>query len=400
MAHPPEKQHLIIFQGAYLNWVSAAGVQAGLEESELSQMRLNLMQHARPADLLQRMSSFPRPAPSIANPFSFMRRSSMRQQPAAPLGALRLSMPAGRLLTAWSAGGLSMLLAPRALETNCRQRAGRARLYCINKSCASTARTASLHDTGWGLLAGDLQAHTRRSASRDRDPSPTRGQFSAGWVPRHSMMSISPQSADQLATHSTGQPSGILKRRSVSADTHNFRCMVPDAQGAASPAGASKPPMISRWRSLPRHGDAAPQEAKASDAARRLSRSDARSQSAPGAAEPSLSGLTRFESLDFDSIVPGSLTDEGQATATPAMGQATLEEGLDVSGPATPSRSTEACSGGNGHRSCASSEEQTGPGTDPTQPGACTDTVDGIGSSSAPSAPSLASVDTPSARQA
>ena len=75
-------------------------MQAGLEESELSSMRLNLMEKALPSDLLSRMSTAqPAPKHMSINPLKFMRRSSMKassnlhpQRQSAPPGALLLTL--------------------------------------------------------------------------------------------------------------------------------------------------------------------------------------------------------------------------------------------------------------------------------------------------------------------
>ena len=75
------------------------GSQAGIEESELAQMRLNLMQHARTTDLLHRMSSFPTRGTGLHNAFGLIKRSSMRPKPSVlaneNLRPSRQTMPAG-----------------------------------------------------------------------------------------------------------------------------------------------------------------------------------------------------------------------------------------------------------------------------------------------------------------
>ncbi|KAK9790970.1 hypothetical protein WJX73_008106 [Symbiochloris irregularis] len=267
---------------------------AGIEEGELAHMRLNLMQHARPTDLLSRMSSFPSRGTGIHNAFGLIKRSSMRPRQsgmADPLRPSRQTMPAGDLH-------------------------------------AHLRRTSSV----------ERPSHQQAGPTSERDPSPTRGQFSSGWIPRVSTISSrssqpsQPSDRENSSGANPGPPQ--FRRRSVSvndADMHGYHApgltpstslnrnsaiprwmlalgrassgpsgSVPDSGSKAEHATADGAPMegITTRDSAPERRRTSEFERRSTSLQKRRSVSIAEEPSSP----PKLSGLTRFESLDFDKI--------------------------------------------------------------------------------------------------
>lgn len=150
-------------------------------------------------------------------------------------------------------------------------------------------------------LTGEIRRHLDRMPSRQRDPSPTRGQFSSGWVPRASMAPASNITADSMLQ----RPSTALKRRSVSADQEGLQRMAEDARTSGP---GSRPSAPARWLSLGRLSSVARHEDGGGQ-----DEADGKEQVM---ASP-LSGITRFESMDFGAITLDN--PEGQALK-PASG--------------------------------------------------------------------------------
>lgn len=175
-----------------------------------------------------------------------------------------------------------------------------------------------------GVAPGQLDPYLRRTVSRERDPSPTRGQFSSGWVPRTSMV----PSESSTPSRPSG---GSLKRRSVSADAEGLHARSASGEGTSSPsfARASMPEPFAKQRSLGRWmslGRLSSIPAEVRDSAEdQHGRSASLDRQRAPAADPPLSGLTRFESLDFDEITP-SVVPEAADAAADSLHPATSDE--------------------------------------------------------------------------